>query len=217
MGVGSLLRTSAALPLRTAAFGVKTATTVAGFSVDVAAAAAGKAASAGVDAALTGLGMMSGGVGLVTAPLREVADVPSAVESIVRIALDNAGGPPVRRCCQRPDRAWIEVRGLREEHGEELGKAVLEALRAHPGVSAAHLNFPLSRVFVRVSEGGPSCGELCEVIGDAEEQARAQGVAARPSRAPFLPGDDTLLLSRLVSAGVAAAGLWGAAAGRTLR
>jgi cation-transporting ATPase I len=121
--------------MRTAAFGAKTAATVAGFSVDIAAGAAGKAASVGVDAALTGMGLMSGGIGLLTAPLRQAFNVPSAVESVVRTALDNVGGPPVRRCCQRFDRAWIEVRGLREEHGEELGQAVLEALRAHPGVA----------------------------------------------------------------------------------
>ncbi len=160
--------------MRTAAFGVKTAAAVAGLSVDIATGAAGKAASTGVDAALAGMGLMSGGIGLVTAPLREALDVPGAVESVVRTALDNVGGPPVRRCCQRPDRAWIEVRGLREEHGEELGRAVLEALRAHPGVSTAHLNYPLSRVFVRYGPAGPTCKELCRVVGDAEDRARAR-------------------------------------------
>jgi H+-transporting ATPase len=217
MGVARLLLRSAELPVRTAAFGAKTAAIVAGVSIDIAAAAAATAATAGIDAALTGMGMMSGGIGLVTAPLRQAADVPSAVESMIRLALDNVGGPPVRRCCKRSDRAWIEVRGLREEHGHDLGQAVLEALRAHPGVSSAHLNFPLSRVFVRFADGGPTCDQLCELVGDAEQQARAHGVAAPPSRAPFLPGDDALLLSRVLSAGITAAGLWGAAAGRVLR
>src|SRR5215208_1346542 len=180
MDMGRLLWRSVEFPVRATALGAKTAATVAGFSVDVAAGVAGKAASAGVDATLTGLGLMSGGIGLVTAPLRDAVDVPSAVEQVVRIALDNIGGPPVRRCCQRPDRAWIEVRGLREEHGERLGQAVLEALRAHPGVAAAHLNYPLSRVFVRYGADGPTCSQLCEVVGDAETRARAQGAAARP-------------------------------------
>jgi cation-transporting P-type ATPase I len=203
--------------MRTAAFGVKTAATVAGFSVDIAVGAAGKATSAGADAALAGMGLMSGGLGLVTAPLRDAVDVPAAVESVVRTALENVGGAPVRRCCRRTDRAWIEVRGLREEHGEELGQAVLEALRARPGVAAAHLNYPLSRVFVRYGAAAPTCEQLCNVVADAEARARAQGVAARPSRAPFLPGDNALLVNRLLAAGVTAAGLWGAAAGRALR
>jgi cation-transporting P-type ATPase I len=217
MNLGRLLLGSAALPLRTAAFGVKTATTVAGISADVATVVGASAVSTGLGAVSTGLGAVSTGIGLVTAPVRHASEVPSAVESVVRLALENVGGPPVRRCCRRSDRAWIEVRGLREDRANQLGEQVLAAVRAHPGVVSANLNYPLSRVFVRFDGARPICDDLCEVISGAEERARARGFTEPASRAPSLPGDDMLLINRLMAAGVTAAGLWGAAVGRTFR
>jgi cation-transporting P-type ATPase I len=182
-----LLRGSAMLPLRTAVFGVNAAATVAATSLD-----------------------------LVTAPIRQAASVPSAVETAVRVALENVGGSRVRRCYSGSDRAWIEVCGLRDSPGSELGDSVLAAVRAHPGVTSAHLNYPLSRVLARFGSTGPTCTQLCESIDAAEAFVRARGVAVSASRSPNLPGDDGVLAARLLSAGITAAGLWGAAVGRTL-
>jgi len=203
MDVIRLMRRSATLPLRTAAFGVKATATVAATSVDLASATAGAAVSTGAH--------------LLTAPIRQAAGVPSAVETAVRVALENVGGTQVRRCYSSPDRAWIEVRGLRDTPGSELGDAVLGAVRAHRGVTSAHLNYPLSRVLVRFDKGGPTCAQLCESIDAAEAGAHARGVATTGSRSPNLPGDEGVLANRLLSAGITAAGLWGAAVGRTLR
>ncbi len=181
------VRDCATLPLRTAVFGVKTAATVAATSVD-----------------------------LVTTPIRQTANVPSAVQTAVRVALENVGGSRLRRCYSSQDRAWIEVCGLRDTPGRELGDAVLAAVRDHSGVTSAHLNYPLSRVLVRFDGTGPTCAQLCESIDAAEASVRARGVAASVSRSPNLPGDDGVLAARLMSAGITAAGLWGAAVGRTL-
>jgi hypothetical protein len=110
-----LLRTSAFLPLRTAAFGIKATTTVAATSMDLAAATAGAAVATGIE--------------LVTEPIRQATRVSSAVETAVRVGLENVGGPPARRCHYGSDRAWIEVCGLRDTPGSELGDAVLAAVR----------------------------------------------------------------------------------------
>ena len=73
-----LIRDCATLPLRTTVFGVKATAAVAATSVD-----------------------------LVTTPIRQAANVPSAVETAVRVALENLGGSQVRRCYSCSDRAWI--------------------------------------------------------------------------------------------------------------
>jgi cation-transporting ATPase I len=198
MDVSAFLRSPAALPLRAAEFGIKVAAGVAEVSADLAAATAGAARTAGIE--------------LVTAPVRQTLSVPAAVHRAVQIAIENVGGAEVRRCYCAPDRAWIEVRGLRDTTGSELGDAVLAAVRAYSGITAAHLNYPLSRVFVRFDATAPTCEQLCESIQAAEERA-----AASTSRSPNLPGDQGMFANQLVSAGITAAGMWGAAVGRTLR
>jgi hypothetical protein len=52
-----------------------------------------------------------------------VACVSSAVEAAVRVALERLGGSQVRRCYSGPDRAQIEMRGLRDTPGRDLGDA----------------------------------------------------------------------------------------------
>ncbi|WP_155948769.1 metal transporter [Mycobacterium sp. URHB0044] len=167
----------------------------------------------GVKAAAT---VATTSVNLATAPIRQTTIVPSAVQTAVRVAFENVGGSQVRRCYSSHDRAWIEVCGLRDTPGSELGDAVLAAVSRHPGVTSAHLNYPLSRVLVRFGDEGPTCAQLCESVDAAEASARARGGGASSSRSPNLPGDDGVLAARLVSAGITAAGLWGAAVGRTL-
>src|SRR4051812_8499357 len=150
MNVAALVRWSAALPLRTAAFGVQAAGSVVMTAANLAAATAGAALTAGID--------------LVTAPVRQALSVPAAMDRAVQLALENVGGAQVRRCYNGSDRAWVEVCGLRDTPGSELGDAVLAAVRAHPGVTSAHLNYPLSRVLVRFNATAPTCAQLCESI-----------------------------------------------------
>lgn len=118
-----------------------------------------------------------------------------------------------RRCTSDDGRAWIEVRGLSGTGGRQLGRQVLDAVRAVPGVSAAALNFPLSRVVIE-SEDVP-LRSLCDVISNAEKAFRASG-GARGPKPVDLPGDGVLMAQRAAAVAANAAGLGVAAAGRAL-
>lgn len=119
-----------------------------------------------------------------------------------------------RRCWRGESRAWIEVRGLDHAgEGEALGDAVRAALLAHPGVSSATLNYPLSRVVVGLDGPGTSLLQLCRIVEDAEKRCDTRAMAT----ATELPGDGVVVARRAVTLAANAAGLGFAVAGRVLR
>ena len=120
-----------------------------------------------------------------------------------------------RRCWRGESRAWIEVRGLDEASSDELsnlGQAVLDGIQAHPGVTSASLNHPLSRVVVTIGDPDTSLRDLCLVVDDAERRCRSTNKAA----ATALPGDGVVAATRAVTVAANAAGLGVALAGRAL-
>ena len=105
------------------------------------------------------------------------------------------------------------MRGLDDAGSDELaGRAVLDALRAHPGVTSANLNHPLSRVVVTISGQDTSLRDLCRIIDDAEKRCRS----TRKESATALPGDGVVAATRAVTVAANAAGLGIALAGRAL-
>jgi cation-transporting P-type ATPase I len=127
-----------------------------------------------------------------------------------------------RNCWRGEERAWIEVRGLDHPEGAELGRVVVDAVRAHPGVTSASLNRPLSRLVVGLDGEQASLRDLCRLVDDAEKRwhpvdAAAQRDGVAPPRPKALPGDGLLMAIRVATAGANAAGLGIALAGRTLR
>jgi cation-transporting ATPase I len=118
-----------------------------------------------------------------------------------------------RRCWRGDHRAWIEVRGLEQATDGELGRAVLDGLRAHPGVTSASLNHPLSRVVVTIGDRDISLRDLCGIVDGAEKRCRSTNKA----RATALPGDGVVAATRAVTVAANAAGLGIALAGRALR
>ncbi|MBV9512806.1 MAG: HAD-IC family P-type ATPase, partial [Mycobacteriaceae bacterium] len=202
MDLTRLLRKSAALPMRAAGTAVTTTAAVVNGSVRL----AGTATAAAV----------GGGVALATMPLRGAsalveggAEIPSPGEVVRELV----GGKPARRCSRGPGRVWIEVDGLQDQQNRAVGDRVLSALRAHPGVTSAKLNLPLSRVVVSVEGDGPTVAELCAIVAAAEGRPAA-GLSHRP---PLdLPGDSPVLAARLVALTATSAGLCVALAGRTV-
>lgn len=142
------------------------------------------------------------GASMVAIPVREA----------VRAVSGELPGPPLNRHWWRGhNRAWIEVRGLDRADGDALGRAVLDAVTARPGVVSAKLNRPLSRVVVELDGDHVSLRELCRVVDDAET-GRADGERPKP-----LPGDGLVLATKAVAVGATAAGMGAALAGRVLR
>ena len=160
-------------------------------------------------------------------PLRAVATAFSAAESGVNIAAiplreaaralsgDVSHQTLSRRCWRGEGRAWIEVRGLAGADDGELGRAVLDAVRAHPGVTSAGLNYPLSRVVIGVSGQDTSLRDLCRVVDAAEK--RCSKIKVIKDAPATLPGDNVVLATRTVTVAANAAGLGIALAGRALR
>jgi cation-transporting P-type ATPase I len=188
MDIGRLLRRSAALPLRAASAGVNTTANITTTAV-------------------------LGGVALATMPVRSAASLVSGItdiESPAQVLAEFLGGKPPRRCSRGRGRLWIEVRGLNDPlHGCELGRAVLESVRAQAGVASAVLNHPLSRLVVSTREDGPSVRTLCDLVAAAEKQS----ADARRARPIDLPGDPMVLAGRLVALTANAAGVVAASAG----
>uniref|UniRef100_UPI003899AC4A cation-translocating P-type ATPase n=1 Tax=Mycobacterium sp. HUMS_1102779 TaxID=3383487 RepID=UPI003899AC4A len=111
----------------------------------------------------------------------------------------------------------IEVRGLDGERAAAIAADVLAAVRAAPGVREAFLNHHLARLVVTLdtgTAGGPSLAELCRIVAGAERRG-----GARPARQPSasLPGDDALLMGRMVAAAAATASLGLSLTGSLLR
>jgi H+-transporting ATPase len=201
MDLTRMLRKSAALPLRAAQTAVSTTAAIVNGSVGV----VGTATAA----------VVGGGVALAKMPLRGASPLVAGVDpSPWALARELAGGKPARRCWRGPGRVWIEVDGLQDPQNRVIGQRVLFALRAHPGVTSAKLNLPLSRVVVSVvDDGAPTVGELCDVVGAAERQSLAR---ASHRRAVDLPGDSPPLAARLFALAVTSAGLCAALAGRAV-
>jgi cation-transporting ATPase I len=176
--------------------GIQATSTLASASVQTAATAATSLATAGANIA--------------TIPVREGAKAFSGELS-----------PPLNRHCSRGNgRAWIEVRGLDGADGAEVGRVVLDAVRAQPAVTLARLNYPLSRVVVDIDDDKTSLRELCRVVEDAEKRANRAATRVDGQRAPRpapLPGDGLLLATRMATVGANAAGLGAAVVGRALR
>lgn len=146
--------------------------------------------------------------------LSVVPGVGPAARAAAGIAAEAAGGPAVRRTSRRGNRRWIEVRGLSGPDADAIAEAVLTAVRAVPGVHDAHLNTSVTRVVVTVEPGGPA-RDLVKVITEAERRARTR--TAERHRPLTLPGDDTVVAARAVSAAAATAGLGISLAGAAMR
>ncbi len=120
-----------------------------------------------------------------------------------------------RRCWRGESRAWIEVRGLDGARDGELGRAVLDAVRAHPGVTSASLNYPLSRVVVGIRDRDVSLRDLCRIVEKAEQPEKRSRTTKKTPRTT-LPGDGVVAATRAVTVAANAAGLGVALAGRAL-
>ncbi|KAA1251198.1 cation-translocating P-type ATPase [Mycobacterium simiae] len=197
MSIATSIRRS--LPLRALASGVQVTTALTAASVTTAAVVAetlGKTAGSVAKACLD-----AG-----AAPLREGAKAVS----------DDFSPETLRRhCCRGAGRAWIEVRGL--EYDSEIGRVVLDSLRAQPGVTAATLNCPLSRVVVDIDESDTSLRDLCRVVEDVENRYRLRQHTYQQAHRTSLPGDGVVLATRALTLAANAAGLGLAVGGRALR
>lgn len=173
---------------------------------------------------LPGWGLVAGtallGGGAATRVGRSVAratpDIPALARTATGVAVEAIGGPSVRRTSSNSDRRWIEVRGLHDEHAAKTAAHVLTAVRATPGVRAAHLNHTLARLVVTLDPGvaGPSTAQLCRIVGDAEQRGRQRLPREKPAS---LPGDDAVLLGRVAAATAATVGLGLSLTGSLLR
>ena len=108
-------------------------------------------------------------------------------------------------------RLHIAVRGVTQERGAALARAVEAELRRHPAVRWAAVNAPLGTVVVSCDEDVPAA-ELIGIVEQAEQDhcAQPETAAARPAAIDRVPGMATML-----AAGVAGLSIAGAA--RALR
>ncbi|WP_280825290.1 cation-translocating P-type ATPase [Mycobacterium sp. OTB74] len=162
-----------------------------------------RAVAMGVNAATA---VTTAGVSLATAPIRDGARILNREISSAALG---------RRCWSNGSRAWIEVRGLSDSQGSPLGEAVLDAVRARPGVTFAALNYPVSRVVVRMNSGATSLRTLCDVIAAAEKEC-AEPESRRRPQPVSLPGDGLAAVQPLAAVAANAVGLGVALAGRAL-
>jgi len=143
------------------------------------------------------------------------------VRAGVRALSDEIPAAGMRRnCWGNSQRAWIEVRGLHDDSGSELGRAVVDAVGARHGVRSASVNRPLSRVIIELDAESPSLRDLCQVVEETETRYRVlSGHRGRwgNDRQPPLPGDGLLLAARTATMGADAAGIGIALIGRALR
>ncbi|MEQ0548244.1 hypothetical protein ABLO18_13455 [Mycobacterium tuberculosis] len=179
------------MPVRAVATGFRATATLTGASITAATAVSATLAKTGV-----GTGMK-----VAIIPLRAGAKALSG-----ELSRETLG----RNCWRGERRAWIEVRGLRSGGDDELGRVVLNAIQAHPGVGSASLNYPLSRVVVAIDDPDTSLRELCRIVDDAEKAERhrhpdqaADQLAQSPGS---LPGDGVLLAVRAVTVAATPAG-----------
>ena len=186
-------------PLRAAAAGSRMAVTA---TVVTAGAAAGSALLGGTVVA-----------GLGGSLARAAPDVSALARAAAGMAIEAIGGPPARRGTGNGERCWIEVRGLGGKHASQIAADVLAAVRSTPGVQGAFLNRSVARVVVTVEPGGPALAELCRIVADAER--RTVGRVGQPPTS--LPGDDAVLMGRMLAAAAALVGLGFSVTGSVLR
>lgn len=129
------------MPVRAVATGFRATATLTGASITAATAVSATLAKTGV-----GTGMK-----VAIIPLRAGAKALSG-----ELSRETLG----RNCWRGERRAWIEVRGLRSGGDDELGRVVLNAIQAHPGVGSASLNYPLSRVVVAIDDPTHHCANF---------------------------------------------------------
>nr|WP_231984156.1 HAD-IC family P-type ATPase [Mycobacterium sp. E342] len=115
-----------------------------------------------------------------------------------------------RRTGRGDGRMWIEVRGIDDAARAE---AVVDALRAQPGVANVSLNLPLSRAVIETDPDGASLNDLCSVLDEVESDCGATGF----TRGESLPGDGLLLATRGAMVAANAAAFTVALAGSALR
>ena len=187
--------------MRAPATGIQATSALATASLNTAAAVATTVGTAAVSAAEVGFNIAA-------IPLREGARALSGDLSHETLS---------RSCWRGESRAWIEVRGLGSAGDGELGRVVLNALRSHPGVTSASLNYPLSRVVVSISGQDTSLRDLCRIVDSAEQRCRRKKDIKAATPPTSLPGDGVVLATRAVAVATNVAGLGIALAGRALR
>lgn len=168
-------------------------------------------------AGLAGSAALVGGSAAVRAGETALDVVPgarNAARAIADMALEAVGGPPARRSSRHGRRRWIEVRGLSGPDADAIAEEVLASVRAVPGVIDAVINRSVARIVVTVEPTSPT-HSLAAAVADAERRARTR--SARRHHPLTLPGDDALLLARMVGAAAATAGLGLSLAGATMR
>jgi cation-transporting P-type ATPase I len=190
----------APLPLRAVTLGLQVTSALVGASVQTAANAAGS-------------------LGTVASTSLSMAAIP--VREGIKALSDGLPAPTLTRHSWRgKGRAWIEVRGLDGPDGAELGRVVVDAIRARPGVSSVSVNRPLSRIVIGLSGGQNSLRELCRDVDEAEKRWRSSSnvTALRGDARPKpLPGDGLLLATNALGVGATAVGVGAAFAGRVLQ
>ena len=190
----------APLPLRAVTLGFQVTSALVGASMQTAASAAGSLGTV----ASTGLTMAA-------IPVREG----------VKALSDGLPAPTLTRHSWRgKGRAWIEVRGLDGPDGAELGRVVVDVVRARPGVSSVSVNRQLSRIVVALNGDQASLRELCRDVDEAENRWRSTSNVVRrrrDARPKPLPGDGLLLATNALGVGATAVGVGAALAGRVLQ
>lgn len=179
------------------------------------------ALSAGVVAAAGAAHTALAGVGVAARMSKSLThgspDVSSAARATAGVLIEALGGPAARRTSRSGPRCWIEVRGLGGEHASAIATDVLAAVRATPGVRTAFLNRALARVVVTLdieAADAPSLIDLCRIVENAESRGRVGVARQQPAS---LPGDDALLVARMVAATAATVGLGLSLTGSLLR
>ncbi len=117
-------------------------------------------------------------------------------------------GQPLQRVVWRGDgRMHLAVRGVAQERGAALARAVEAGLRRHPGVTWAAVNAPLGVVVVAHRDDVPA-GELIGVVEQAERDHGAQpDRAAGPAAIDRVPGMVGTLATGVAGLSLAGAGL----------
>lgn len=146
------------------------------------------------------------------AATRAVAVTRTATDVVV----EAVGGPPARRSSTHGRRHWIEVRGLGGPHAESIVVAVVDSLRAVPGVTHVALNRSCARAVVTSTREEITSRDLAAVVDDAERRALA-GVRPARQRPHTLPADDAVLVARTISAAAATVGLGLSITGNVMR
>ncbi|MGW5149840.1 cation-translocating P-type ATPase [Rhodococcus koreensis] len=177
--------------------------------------AAGVGAAAALDTTVVGTASALGvGLVLLKAPAAMPTPSPRAVaNSVVGVAREAAGGSPVRRIGSGSGRIWVEVHGLHGPYGPDIAKRALSAVRALPGVEAADVHRPWSRIVVATGPDGPTEETVRRVV-DEVDTGTATAAKGRPID---LPGDNVVLVARAVAAAATTVGLGVALVGRLLR